>query len=263
MDLSQPAPSGSRLHPFLEGPRPAAFAHRGGAGDWPENTMPAFQSAADMGFTYFETDAHVTSDGVVVALHDDSLDRVTDRTGLISELTWAEVSRARVAGIEPIPSLEELLVSFPDVRFNIDPKADRSVGPLMDLLTRRGDLDRVCIGSFSDSRLRRIAEEFGSRVCLGLGPRAIGRLTARSLGLPVGSFEGRCAQVPTSVKGVPLVTRRFVDAAHRAGAVVHVWTIDDPLEMDRLLDLGVDGIMTDRPRILREVLERRGQWRRP
>ncbi len=250
----------SKPHPFLEGPRPAAFAHRGGAGDWPENTMPAFQNAADLGFSYFETDAHVTSDGVVVAFHDESLDRVTDRSGLIAELTWSEVSQALVGGSERVPALEELLSSFPGVRFNIDPKADRSVGPLMDLLDRRGDLDRVCIGSFSDSRLRRIGEEYGDRVCLGLGPRAIGRLKARSLGLPLGEFGGRCAQVPVAVRGVPLVTRRFVETAHRAGAVVHVWTVDEPSEMEGLLDLGVDGIMTDRPRVLRDVLRRRGQW---
>ncbi len=255
-----PAASSADSHPFLAGPHPAAFAHRGGAGDWPENTMPAFQNAFDLGFGYFETDAHVTADGVVVAFHDESLDRVTDRTGLISELTWDEVSRARVGGAEPIPALEELLASFPGVRINIDPKADRSVGPLLELLSRRGELDRVCIGSFSDSRLRRIHREYGDRVCLGLGPRSIGRLTARSFGLPVGSFEGRCAQVPVAVKGVPLVTRRFVEAAHRAGAVVHVWTVDDPREMNRLLDLGVDGIMTDLPGVLKGVLEARGQW---
>ncbi len=222
--------------------------------------MPAFEGAVNLGYRYIETDVHVTSDGVLVAFHDDRLDRVTDGTGLIESLTWAEVGAARVDGIEPIPLFEDLLGAFPDLRMNIEPKSDRAVEVLAETLLRANAVDRVLIGSFADRRVARARALLGDDLCTSLGPKGVGRLLAASRGVGRPKFQEVAAQVPTSMKGVPLVTERFVGAAHRLGLHVHVWTIDDPAEMDRLLDLGVDGIMTDRPAVLREVLERRGQW---
>lgn len=245
--------------PFLDHPGPLAFAHRGGAGDWPENTMPAFEGAVALDYRYVETDVHVTSDGVLVAFHDESLDRVTDRAGLIRELPWSEVAAARVDGREPIPLLEDILGTWPDLRVNIDPKHDSSVGPLVDAIRRTGALERVCIGSFSDRRLARVRTELGPRLCTSLGPKGIAKLKAASFGAP-GSLPAPCAQVPVRSGRVTVTDARFVRGAHRLGMQVHVWTIDDPAEMRRLLDLGVDGIMTDRPALLREVLEERGEW---
>ena len=141
---------------FLDHPGPIPFAHRGGAGDWPENTMPAFAGAVALGYRYVETDVHVTADGVVLAFHDDHLDRVTDRTGEIAALPWSEVSQARVDGLEPIPLLEDLLGTWPELRINIDPKHDAVVEPLATVLTRTKAIDRVCIGAFSDRRLARL-----------------------------------------------------------------------------------------------------------
>jgi glycerophosphoryl diester phosphodiesterase len=250
-------------HPYLDHHGPIAFAHRGGAGDWPENSLEAFSNAVGLGFTYVETDAHVTSDGVVIAFHDDNLDRVTDRNGLISELPWSEVSQARIDGIAPIPLLEDLLTSWPSLRINIDAKHDEVVEPLAALLERTRTLDRVCIGSFSDRRLDHFRERFGKEVCTSMGPRGVARIRAASFGLGRKVPDGDCLQVPTHAGKVPLVDKRFLRKAHRAGLPVHVWTIDDVEEMHRLLDLGVDGIMTDRPAVLRAVLESRGQWSDP
>ncbi len=246
--------------PFLDHPGPLAFAHRGGAGDWPENTMPAFEGAVALGYRYLETDAHVTADGVCLAFHDDRLDRVTDRRGVIAELPYREVAGARVDGVEPIPLLEDLLAAFPEVRVNIDPKHDAAVDAVTEVIRRTGSLDRVCLGSFSDDRLARLRALLGPGLCTSLGPRAVARLRAGSFGVPAGRIEGACVQVPHRVKGVRLVDDRFVARAHAAGLQVHVWTIDDPAEMHELLDRGVDGIMTDRPVVLREVLESRGAW---
>ena len=251
----------------LDHPGPLAFAHRGGAGEWPENTMPAFEGAVSLGFRYLETDVHRTADGVLVAFHDDRLDRVTDRAGLISELTWDEVRRAKVGGREPILRFEELLEAFPAVRFNIDPKADDAVEPLARVLRDAKAIDRVCIGAFSDARLAEMRERCGPALCTSLGPKQILRLRVaatrgfRSLVRP--AFVQGAAQVPVSHKGVPLVTPAFVDTAHRLGMQVHVWTIDDPVEIHRLLDLGVDGVMTDQPLELKRVLTSRGQWVHP
>lgn len=222
--------------------------------------MPAFEGAVALGYRYVETDVHVTADGVVMAFHDDHLDRVTDRTGAIADLPWSEVREARVDGREPIPRLEDLLGAWPDLRINIDPKHDEVVEPLATVLTRTGSIDRVCIGAFSDRRLDRLRAMLGPGLCTSLGPAAVARLRAASYGMGRGRPEGCCVQVPPTAKGHTLVDERFVRVAHRLDLAVHVWTVDEPGEMERLLDLGVDGIMTDRPAVLREVLERRGEW---
>ena len=222
--------------------------------------MPAFEGAVALGYRWVETDAHVTADGICLAFHDERLDRVTDRTGVIAELPYAEVRQARVDGREPIPLMEDLLGAFPDVRVNIDPKHDGAVDALVAVIERTGAIDRVCVGSFSDRRIERLRDALGPRLCTSLGPKAIARLRGGSYGLPLGSMPGACAQVPHKYKGRAVTDRRFVDRAHAAGLQVHVWTIDDPDEMHELLDLGVDGIMTDKPSVLRDVLTSRGAW---
>jgi glycerophosphoryl diester phosphodiesterase len=222
--------------------------------------MPAFEHAVDLGYRYIETDVHVTSDGVLLAFHDDVLDRVTDGRGRIAELPWSVVGEARVDGREPIPLLEDLLGAWPEVRVNIDPKHDGAVDALVDVVRRCEAVDRVCIGAFSDRRLSRVRSLLGPRVCTSLGPRGVTRLRSASFGVPTGRFPAPCVQVPTATRGITLVDARFVRAAHNRNMQLHIWTIDDRAEMLRLLDLGVDGIMTDRPAVLREVLQSRGQW---
>lgn len=248
---------------FLDHGGPLAFAHRGAHGpDGPgENTLAAFGAAVDLGFSYIETDVHLTADGVVVAFHDDHLDRVTDMTGAIAERTWDEVRRARVgAEGDPVPRLDEILRTWPDVKVNIDPKHDRVVDALARVLDREGAVERVCCGSFSDRRLTRLRTLLGPGLCTSLGPKATAKLTAAAKGAPVRSLPGPCAQVPSTVRGRRLVTPRFVETAHRLGLQVHVWTIDDPTEMAELLDMGVDGLMTDRAETLKQVLTDRAEW---
>jgi glycerophosphoryl diester phosphodiesterase len=247
---------------FLDHDGPLAFAHRGAhePGGAPENTMAAFTAAVDLGYLYLETDVHRTADGVLVAFHDDRLERVTDGHGIVAELTWDQVRQARVGGTEGIPLLDDLLEAFPDARFNLDPKHDAAVEPLADAIQAHDAVDRVCIAAFSDQRIARARELLGPRLCTSLGPRANAKLMASGRLLGRGPSTAGATQVPLDHKGVPVLTPRFVRAAHRAGLQVHVWTIDDPAEMTRLLDLGVDGIMTDRATVLRDVLAARGQW---
>jgi glycerophosphoryl diester phosphodiesterase len=267
-------PTDRRRHAFLDVDGPIAFAHRGGAGDAPENTLPAFAAAIELGYRYLETDVHLTRDGVLVAFHDPRLDRVTDRSGAIAELSIAEVEGAdagfsfspdggqsfpfRGRGVQ-VPRLESLLTRWPNARMNIDPKSDRCVGPLAALLDRLGAWDRVCIGSFSDRRIARIRALGRGRACTSMGPRAIAIARALAGTGRVPRLGADCIQVPIRFGRVHIVTAGFVRAAHRAGLPVHVWTIDDEATMHALLDLGVDGIMTDRLRVLRAVLEARGQ----
>lgn len=217
--------------------------------------MPAFQAAVDLGYRYLETDVHATADGVLVAFHDNDLSRTCGRPGLISELPWSEVSTARVDGKEQIPRLDDLFEAFPDARLNIDCKAGSAVQPLIDSLRRPGLIDRVCVGAFSLSRLRRLRGALGDALCTSMSPFEVVRWR---LGLP--ARAPLAAQVPVEQGPFTVVTRRSVDQAHRHGLHVHVWTIDDPAEMLRLLEFGVDGIMTDRPAVLKEVLVKRGEW---
>ena len=252
---------------YLDSPRPLAFAHRGGAYhpeiEGLENTLAAFQHAVDLGYGYLETDVHVTSDGVLLAFHDTVLDRVTDRTGSIAESTYAEVQLALIGGSEPVPTLAELFDAFPGSRFNIDLKSEGAVEALAAFIEERAAWDRVLIGSFSRRRMDAFRRRTGGRVATSAHPLEVvffalspsGRL-ARLLtrGRPV------ALQVPHRRGPITVASRRLVRRAHAAGVQVHVWTIDDPIEMNALLDRGVDGIMTDRTDILRDVLRARGQW---
>ncbi|OLT23691.1 glycerophosphodiester phosphodiesterase [Ornithinimicrobium sp. CNJ-824] len=255
---------------YLDHPGPIAMAHRGfdDTGRGQENSLPAFEAAVRLGYRYVETDVHATRDGVVVAFHDETLDRVTDRRGAIPELSWREVSRARVGGAEPVPQLEDLLGSWPELRVNIDIKSPGAILPLVRVIERTRAHDRVCVTSFSDQRrdaavmrlTRPVATSAGQRstasfrAAAELPPLIRSTVVARSLGRVDG------LQVPAEHRGIPVVTPTTVAAAHEVGRFVHVWTIDEPAEMHRLLDLGVDGIMTDRADVLREVLRQRGQW---
>ena len=248
---------------FLEGKPPRAFAHRGwhiGELAGLENSMAAFRRAFDEGYRYLETDVRLTADGRLIVFHDARLDRVTDRQGLVAALPWQEIRRVRIAGTEPIPLLADLLEEFPTARFNIDAKTDAAAGPLVDLVMKTGSAARVCLGSFSDRRLAAMRAACGPAVATSMGSREIFRLVRASALQRRFELSAWAAQVPVGLRGVPIVTPRFIAAAHAAGLEVHVWTIDDPAEMRRLLSLGVDGIMTDRPDLLRDVLRERGEW---
>ncbi|WP_225101213.1 glycerophosphodiester phosphodiesterase [Streptomyces sp. CoH27] len=251
----------SRRHPYLDHPGPIPFAHRGGAADGIENTVAQFRRAVEMGYRYIETDVHATADGRLVAFHDSTLDRVTDGAGRIAELPWEDVRHARVDGREPVPLFEELLETFPEVRWNVDVKAEPALRPLLDLIERTNAYDRVCVGSFSEARVLRAQRLAGPRLATSFGTRGVLSLRLRSWGLPAAVRRSAvAAQVPEAQSGVPVVDQRFVRAAHARGLHVHVWTINEPARMHRLLDLGVDGIMTDHIDTLRKVMEDRGVW---
>lgn len=252
------------VHPFLDTPSPMALAHRGGDGAGTENTLAAFQDAVDLGFEVLETDLQVTSDGVLVLFHDDVLDRVTDASGPIVGRDWASLSRVRVGGRERIPRFDEAVTSFPGVRWNLDVKTDGVVAPLIARLEASDDLvDRVCIGSFDDDRLRAVRTALGERVCTSAGPRQVRALRIASYAGPASRLvpiAADCVQIPEVHGSTRLVDERLLAAARRAGLPVHVWTVNDADDMHRLLDLGVDGLITDATRTLRDVLRERGSW---
>jgi glycerophosphoryl diester phosphodiesterase len=235
--------------------------------------MEAFSGAVALGYRHLETDLHLSRDGILVCLHDPTLDRTTDGSGAVSEMTFAELSKLdagyrhrdangasfRGKGIR-IPSLEEAVLAFPEAAFVVDLKAERLVDPLYDLIDRLGLHDRLIVGSFSDRRLEEFRAVAGSRVATSTGA-ALSRswVLASRVGRGV-RCDARALQLPRRSRGVRVIDRRLVHAAHSLGLQVHVWTVNRPVEMTELLDLGVDGIITDRPDLLKEVLLERGVW---
>jgi glycerophosphoryl diester phosphodiesterase len=260
--------------PFLDAGRDVggvlAFAHRGGAlhPDLAglENTLAAFHHAVSLGYGYLETDVHLTSDGALLAFHDTVLDRVTALTGAIASLSYVDLADALIGDREPIPLMADLLEHFPTTCFNIDLKSDRAVPALAELVERTGAHDRICVGSFSEVRLRRFRRLVTRPVATSYGPVGVGlsRFAPRLLAAALLRGRGDALQVPHRLPerlgGATVVNERFVRRAHADGRPVHVWTVDDPAEMGHLLDLGVDGLMTDRTDVLRDVLVARGQW---
>jgi glycerophosphoryl diester phosphodiesterase len=254
------------MRPYLTHEHPIRFAHRGSRVLWPENTMTAFQGAVDLGYRYLETDVHVTRDDVVVVFHDDVLDRLTDGTGKVWDWRWEDLRTLdaahhfapdqgfplRCRGIG-IPTLEELVRTFPDALVNIDLKQNGIAERMAIEVDRLGIADRVMIASFHGRRIARFRRATGGTVATSAGPAEVAAAVA---GRP-GAVGADAFQVPEGGRGVRIVTRRFVERAHDAGKHVHVWTVNEVDAMHRLLDLGVDGIVTDRPDLLDDVLAER------
>ncbi|CAN5339748.1 MAG: glycerophosphodiester phosphodiesterase family protein [Nocardioides sp.] len=240
-----------------------AFAHRGGAAHPDliglENTHAAFQNAYDQGFRYLETDLHATRDAVLVAFHDAMLDRVTDSTGRIRDLTAAEVAQATIRG-HRIPTMADLLDAFPDVHWNVDLKSDDAAKPLLDLIEDRGAHDRFTVAAFSPVRLTRFRRLSKGRVETAAHTFEV--LGYRFLPGAIASRLSRAGtlQVPIKNRGLTVLTDGLITRAHAYGCRVDVWTIDEADQMHHLIDRGVDGIFSDRIDTLKSVLVQRSLW---
>ncbi len=245
---------------YLDTPRPVAIAHRGGSLEAEENTLPAFARAVALGYGHVETDVHLTADGEVVIHHDASLLRMTGDPRAIAALTWAELHRVRTHGGARIPRLADLLEEHPRLRVNIEAKADAVVAPLAAMLRRMNAVGRIGTGSFSQSRTARLRALAGDTLCWSPAHRGVLGLWLRGWHLPLPLAGFPVVQVPRAFRGISVVTPRFVRAAHARGIQVQVWTVDDAAAMHALLDMGVDGLMTDRPSVLKAVLLARGEW---
>jgi glycerophosphoryl diester phosphodiesterase len=235
--------------------------------------MVGFQEVYDLGFRHMETDLHLTSDGVLVCFHDPDVDRTTNGTGGVATMTLAELKaldagyRHAESGSYPfrgqgisVPTLDELLSAFPDASLVLDMKAIGLAEPLAELVGRLGVGERLIVGSFSDERLKVFRNLTGGQVATSTGPIAARMWVLSSRVGRGGGGDADALQVPSQLRGVRVVDEKLVRAGHEAGLQVHVWTINDRDEMVRLLDLGVDGLITDRPNVLKDVLIGRGEW---
>jgi glycerophosphoryl diester phosphodiesterase len=247
-------------HPFLDFDRPLGFAHRGGALEAEENTAEAFAHAVGLGFSHIETDVHLSRDGVVVVHHDATFERMFGDPRAVAEMDWTEIAGLRTTKGAAVPRLDAVLEAFPETCFNIELKAHAVAAPLAEVIVRADALGRMCVGAFDPKNTEAIRGIMGDGLCWSPAHAGVARLWAAGWGVPVGRLPYQVVQVPVAFNGIPVVTRRVVRAARLRGVKVQVWTVDDRAEMERLLDLGVDGIMSDRPTLLREVLRARGAW---
>ncbi|MGH9942370.1 MAG: glycerophosphodiester phosphodiesterase [Pyrinomonadaceae bacterium] len=253
---------------------PLVIAHRGGAGLWPENTVYAFEQARDLGVDVIETDVQSTTDGALVVMHDASVDRTTDGTGRVAGLTLAELKKLdagyrwspdggktfplRGRGIT-VPTLEEVFTALPDMRFNLEPKQETPslVKPLCRALRERGMTDRVMVGSFRPAALEEFRRECPEVATSASPTEASKFLTMYKAGLANAySPVMKALQVPEYAGAMQVLTKDFVAAAHGRKLQVHAWTVNEEADMRRLLDMGVDGIMTDYPDRLLKLLGR-------
>lgn len=253
---------------YLGSAHPVAIAHRGFSLDGLENSLAAFTAALAQGYQYVETDINTTADGVTVVFHDASLDRTTDQAGLIAELPYATVRKALIGGREPIATLREFFAALPTARFNIDVKDAGSVATLAALIEELGLHDRVCVASFSDNRRRQVLARLSKPVASSPGRNLMAAYALLGPWLPARLMRALMhdvdvLQIPRSFGTLNLISRRSVTRAHRLGLKIHVWTINDPAQMNELFDLGVDGIMTDRADLLADVMRARGYWPAP
>ena len=244
--------------------RPLAIAHRGGAGLAPENTMAAFERSYALGIRYLETDIRITADGRLVAFHDRRLHRVTGRRGSVDHTPLTRIRELRVFGREPVPTLDDLLDAFPDACFAIDVKERAAVEPLARCLRARRAAHRVCVAGSWDSWLTCLGAEVGPELTVALGWRSLVMTLSRMhlRRAPGAHPNGTFAHVPLRMGRVAIFADHLVERAHEAGLRLIVWTVNDQPTMHRLLDAGVDGVITDRPDLLREVLIARDEWHR-
>ena len=246
----------------------AAMAHRGGGGWEPnlgkENTAGAFMRAVELGYRYLEIDLRASRDGALVCLHDADLDRLAGIPALVAELTSVELSQVRIGGSEPVAFFDDIADALPAIRFNLDLKSADAVEPLVEAIAAHRIEDRILVNSFSQRCLSRFRALTHGSIPTGMAPPAVLLTVVSPIIASVISSPAVACQVPVSRRIGPvtlaLVNRETIARVHDLGKVIHVWTIDDPEEMARLIDLGVDGIITDRPDLLRDILIERDLW---
>ena len=225
------------------------FVHRGDTSIFLENTIEAFQSAVSLGYQYLETDLRETSDGKIITFHDPNLKRITGANITISETKFSDIRMRRLPSRETIPTIDELLEEFPDSFFNMDLKVNQIEEKVLKKINSHNALERVCLGSFNSKTIKKI-NSLEPKILTSMGISQV---------IMYKFFQkkniSKLIQIPTHWNGIKVITKKFIDRLHNDGLKVHVWTINKETEMQSLIDLGVDGIMTDNASGLIKVMK--------
>ena len=231
------------------------LAHRGGAEESYENTLESFKYSQSLGCKFIETDVQVSSDGIPYIFHDDELKRICEIPKKFDGLKSDEIDSLTIFNNHKIPKLEDALNEFPNLSFQIDFKTDEVVEPALNVIQKTNSSDRVCIASFSSKRLERVRSA-SSNLCISMGPNEVFKTLLSRYKLINSSLKGDCLQVPMKYYGVKIVTKKFVEYLKSKNIKIMVWTINDVETFKYLIQLEVDGIITDRPKLLFETLEK-------
>lgn len=242
------------MKPYLDYNGLAVLAHRGGVEESYENTLESFQYSQSIGCEFIETDVQVSADGVPYIFHDKDLKRILDLDKRFDSLLSTEIDKLNIFENYKIPKLEEALNEFPDIKFQIDFKSDEVVQPALNIIEKLNDLDRVCIASFNSSRLKRVREQYPN-LCVSRGPIEVFQTLLSSVHLYKKFIPGECLQIPMKYYGVRVVTKKFVNYLKTNSLKIMVWTINDVKTFKYLMELNVDGIITDRPQLLFDTLK--------
>ena len=232
----------------------AVLAHRGGSLESYENTIESFHYSKNIGCKFIETDVQLSSDGIPYIFHDDTFLRLLGKNIIFNSLDSSEIDKLRLFDNHPIPKLDTVLKTFQDLYFQIDVKTDEVALPTLEVIKKNNAMNRVCIASFSSKRLQNVYKQYPD-ICLSMGPNEVLKMLLSSFGLYRKSITGHCLQIPIYQYGIKLVTKRFVKFVHKKGLKICVWTINDETTFKNLIDIGVDGIITDKPKLLFETLE--------
>ena len=241
------------MKPYLNYSGLAVLAHRGGSIESYENTLASFAYAQSIGCKYIETDVQVSLDGIPYIFHDESLERITGIKGIFSSITSSEIDKIRIFNDHPIPKLDIALKEFPELFFQIDLKTDLVAIPALEVIKKNNAEKRVCIASFNSNRLKQVKENY-PEMCLSMGPKEVAKLLLASFGLFKGEIPGDCLQVPIYSHGIKVVTKRFIKFVQSRNLKIMVWTINDEKTLKKLINMNVDGIITDTPKLLTELL---------
>ena len=230
------------------------LAHRGGAEESYENTTESFEYSQLLGCEFIETDVQVSSDGIPYIFHDDDLKRILNKPVRFDSLSSNEIDDLSIFNSCKIPKLSDTLLRFPNLCFQIDFKTDEVVMPALDVINDMNVFDRVCIASFNSKRLQNVRSLYPD-LCISMGPSEVFKTLLASLNLYKGEIPGDCLQIPMSYYGIKIVSKRFVDFVHSRGLKIMIWTINDIKTFKYLMNLGVDGIITDKPKLLFQTIE--------
>lgn len=241
------------MKPYLNYSGLAVLAHRGGSIESYENTLASFAYAQSIGCKYIETDVQVSLDGIPYIFHDESLERITGIKSIFSSITSSEIDKIRIFKDHPIPKLDTALKEFPELFFQIDLKTDLVAIPALEVIKKNNAEKRVCIASFNSNRLKQVKESY-PEMCLSMGPKEVVKLLLASFGLFKGEIPGDCLQVPIYSHGIKVVTKRFIKFVQSKNLKIMVWTINDKKTLKKLINMNVDGIITDTPKLLTELL---------
>ena len=231
------------------------LAHRGGAEESYENTLESFDYSKNLGCKFIETDVQVSSDGIPYIFHDNDLKRLLKIDSKFDSLSSDQIDKLKIFNDYKIPRLEEALNEFPELSFQIDFKTDEVVNPALDVINKTRSSERVCVASFNSGRLNRVRKSFPD-LCISMGPNEVAKALISSFGLYKRNIDGDCLQIPMKYYGIKVVTKRFVDYVKSRGLKIMVWTINDVATFEHLIELNVDGIITDKPKLLFETLQK-------